>query len=121
MASISFRQFAFGLAAASLFPAILMGIFSTRINKEGAIVGMVVGLVFTAVYIAYFKLIAPGENTAEHWWCGRSPEGSGAIGALLNCSVSALISRYQPPPPKHVQDLDQHIRIPKSVDSPHEH
>jgi len=113
--------FAFGLAAASLFPAILMGIFSMRINKEGAIVGMVVGLVFTVVYIAYFKMIAPGENTAEHWWFGISPEGIGTLGALLNFSVSALISRYQPPPPKHVQDLVERIRIPKGVESPHEH
>ena len=113
--------FAFGLAAASLFPAILMGIFSMRINKEGAIVGMVVGLLFTVAYIAYFKLIAPGENTAEHWWFGISPEGIGTLGALLNFSVSALISRYQPPPPKYVQDLVEHIRIPKGVESPHEH
>jgi len=113
--------FAFGLAAASLFPAILMGIFSMRINKEGAIVGMVVGLVFTVVYIAYFKMIAPGDNTAEHWWFGISPEGIGTLGALLNFSVSALISRYQPPPPKHVQDLVERIRIPKGVETPHEH
>ncbi|MCZ6458087.1 MAG: cation acetate symporter [Gammaproteobacteria bacterium] len=113
--------FAFGLAAASLFPAILMGIFSLRINKEGAIVGMVVGLLFTVAYIAYFKLIVPGENTAEHWWFGISPEGIGTLGALLNFSVSALISRYQPPPPKYVQDLVEHIRIPKGVESPHEH
>jgi cation/acetate symporter len=98
-----------------------MGIFSMRINKEGAIVGMIVGLLFTVAYIAYFKLIAPGENTAEHWWFGISPEGIGTIGALLNFSVSALISRYQPPPPKHVQDLVEHIRIPKGVESPHAH
>lgn len=72
--------FAFGLAAASLFPAIFMGIFWKSMNKEGAIAGMISGLVFTFSYIAYFKLISPETNIAANWLFGISPEGVGVIG-----------------------------------------
>ncbi len=113
--------FAFGLAAASLFPAILMGIFSTRMNKEGAISGMVVGLTFTFGYIVYFKFVAPELNTAEHWLLGISPEGIGAVGAALNFTTAALVSRAFADAPDHVRQLVENIRIPRGVEAPHEH
>ena len=110
--------FAFGLAAASLFPAILMGIFSKRMNKEGAIAGMVVGLGFTFAYIAYFKLISPELNHAEHWWFGISPEGIGMIGAMLNFATAGVVSRFAAPAPSEVQTLVENIRIPRGVTAP---
>ena len=113
--------FAFGLAAASLFPAILMGIFSFRMNKEGAIAGMIVGLVFTFSYIAYFKFVAPQQNNAAYWLFGISPEGIGALGALLNFSTAALVCRGFSAPPDSVRKLIEHIRIPRGVETPHEH
>ena len=113
--------FAFGLAAASLFPAILMGIFSLRMNKEGAISGMLVGLTFTFGYICYFKLIAPELNTAEHWLFGISPEGIGTIGALLNFATALAVASVFARPPQSVQDLVHHIRVPRGVAAPHEH
>ncbi|MEZ5558981.1 MAG: sodium:solute symporter family protein [Pseudomonadales bacterium] len=105
--------FAFGLAAASLFPAILMGIFSTRMNKEGAVAGMVAGLSFAFVYIAYFKFVAPEHNNAAHWWLGISPEGIGSVGAALNFAVALLVSRFTPPVPARIETLVQSIRIPR--------
>jgi len=105
--------FAFGLAAASLFPAILLGIFSKRMNKEGAIAGMVVGLTFTFAYIVYFKFIAPAENNASHWWFGISPEGIGMIGALLNFATAGFLSRFATAAPMHVQQMVENIRIPR--------
>lgn len=113
--------FAFGLAAASLFPAILMGIFSKRMNKEGAITGMVAGLVFTFAYIVYFKFVNPSVNNAEHWWLGISPEGIGVIGALINFSVAAIVVKLTPPVPTSVVALVDNIRIPAGVTSPHTH
>jgi cation/acetate symporter len=113
--------FAFGLAAASLFPAILMGIFSFRMNKEGAIAGMIVGLVFTFSYIAYFKFAAPEQNNAAYWLFGISPEGIGALGALLNFATAALVCRGFSAPPDSVRKLIEHIRIPRGVETPHEH
>jgi cation/acetate symporter len=113
--------FAFGLAAASLFPAILMGIFSVRMNKEGAISGMIVGLLFTFVYIGYFKFIAPELNSPEHWLFGISPEGIGSIGAVLNFSVALLVSLAFPRPPQSVVDLVHHIRVPRGAATPQEH
>ena len=104
--------FAFGLAAASFFPAIIMGIFSKRMNKEGAISGMLVGLLFTASYISYFKFINPELNTAEHWWFGISPEGIGTMGMLINFAVAFAVSRFTPPPSKEVQNLVESIRTP---------
>lgn len=113
--------FAFGLAAASLFPAILLGIFDKRMNTAGAIAGMVSGLAFTVYYIAYFKAIAPQLNSAEHWWFGISPEGIGMLGAALNFVVAYAVSRSTGKVPDHVLDLVEHIRIPKGVERPHEH
>ena len=104
--------FAFGLAAASLFPALLLGIFSKRANKEGAISGMLAGLVFTFAYIAYFKFVAPELNSAEYWLWGISPEGIGAIGMLLNFVIAMTISHLTAKPPETVQALVDNIRIP---------
>jgi cation/acetate symporter len=113
--------FAFGLAAASLFPAILMGIFSLRMNKEGAIAGMLAGLTFTFVYIAYFKFLAPEANSAAHWWLGISPEGIGALGALLNFATAFVVSRFGRPVPAYVQELVHRIRIPRGAGAPGNH
>ena len=107
--------FAFGLAAASFFPVIILGIFSTRINKEGAIAGMITGLVFTIGYIVYFKFTNPVINNPENWWFGVSPEGIGSVGMLFNFAVCFVVSRFTPAPPQHVQDLIQNIRIPKGA------
>ncbi|WP_339867585.1 sodium:solute symporter family protein [uncultured Algoriphagus sp.] len=113
--------FAFGLAAASFFPVIIMGIFSTRINKEGAIAGMITGLVFTIVYIVYFKFISPEMNTADNWWFGVSPEGIGSIGMILNFLVCGIISHLTPPPPQEVQDMVEEIRIPRGAGKAQDH
>lgn len=113
--------FAFGLAASSFFPIIIMGIFSKRMNKEGAIAGMIAGLVFTAAYIVYFKFLSPDLNTAEHWWFGVSPEGVGTLGMIVNFGVSLLVSRFTPAPPAHIQDLIEDIRIPRGAGSAQVH
>lgn len=105
--------FAFGLAAASFFPIILLGIFSTRMNREAAIAGMLSGLIFTASYIIFFKFIAPEFNTAEYWWLGVSPEGIGTLGMILNFLVSFIVMQMTPPPPQEVQDMVRNIRIPR--------
>ena len=107
--------FAFGLAAASLFPAIFMGIFSKRMNKEGAIAGMVTGLGFTFLYIAYFKLWEPRLNNAENWLFGISPEGIGVIGMLLNFAVAIAVARRTSAPPPEVDVLVEQIRVPRGV------
>jgi len=109
--------FAFGLAAASLFPAILMGIFSTRMNKHGAIWGMIAGLGFTFAYIAWFKFLAPETNSSAHWWFGISPEGIGAVGALLNFAVAAVVCRFSPAPPDGIRALVEGIRVPRGAGS----
>ena len=106
---------AFGLAAASLFPAILLGIFSLRVNKQGAIAGMVTGLVFTIGYIVWFKgiFIEPmAANVAENWLFGISPEGIGAVGAALNFAVALGVSALTPPPSDEVRALIERIRVP---------
>ncbi|WP_339875405.1 sodium:solute symporter family protein [uncultured Algoriphagus sp.] len=113
--------FAFGLAAASFFPVIIMGIFSTRINKEGAIAGMITGLVFTIGYIVYFKFISPELSTAENWWFGISPEGIGSLGMILNFLVCGIISHLTPPPPQEVQDMVEEIRIPRGAGKAQDH
>ena len=105
---------AFGLAAASFFPVILLGIFSKRMNKEAAIAGMLSGLVFTAAYIVYFKIVAPGDNNLAHWLFGISPEGIGTLGMLLNFAVSAVVMGVTPAPPAHIQSLVDSIRIPSN-------
>ena len=113
--------FAFGLAAASLFPALLLGIFSKRANKEGAISGMLAGLVFTFAYIAYFKFVAPELNSAEYWLWGISPEGIGAIGMLLNFVIAITISHLTAKPPATVQALVDNIRIPGGAKAAENH
>ncbi len=113
--------FAFGLAASSLFPALLMGIFSKRINKEGAIAGMLIGLIFTFTYIVYFKFVAPEFNSAEYWLLGISPEGIGFIGMLLNFASAYGISRVTAPPPVEVQNMVEDIRIPVGAGIAHQH
>ncbi|MDP4576056.1 sodium:solute symporter family protein [Qipengyuania sp. G39] len=113
--------FAFGLAAASLFPAIFMGIFSKRMNREGAIAGMVTGLAFTFLYIAWFKLWAPDLNTAEHWLFGISPEGIGVVGMLLNFAVAITVARLTAPPPPEVDALVENIRVPRGAGAAHAH
>lgn len=115
---------AFGLAAASFFPAIVMGIFSKRMNKEGAIAGMVIGLGITLYYIARFKLHWIGNeatSTEEHWWFGISPEGFGTIGMLLNFGVAILISKLTPKPPQEIEAIVEDIRIPKGAGEAVEH
>ncbi len=105
--------FAFGLAASSLFPAIVMGIFSKTMNKEGAIAGMLTGLLFTAGYIIYFKFVDPTANIAANWFLGISPEGIGMVGMLVNFGVAAIVSRVTAATPLHVQEMVESIRFPK--------
>ena len=104
--------FAFGLAAASFFPAIILGIFTKRMNKYGAISGMIVGITFTAAYIVFFKFIRPDLNSAEHWLFGVSPEGIGTIGMLLNFATAGVVGLLTPPPPPEIQRLVDEIRVP---------
>ncbi|WGL16494.1 cation acetate symporter [Microbulbifer bruguierae] len=107
--------FAFGLAASSFFPAIILGIFSKRMNKEGAIAGMISGITFTAAYIIYFKFVDPSANTPENWWFGISPEGIGTLGMLLNFAVAVVVARFTAEAPKEVQQLVADIRFPKGA------
>ena len=113
--------FAFGLAAASLFPAILMGIFSKKMNKEGAMAGMLSGLFFTAAYIVYFKFVSPEVNNVDHWWFGISPEGIGTLGMVVNFAVAFTVDRFTPAPPVHIQDMVEDIRVPSGADDGHHH
>jgi cation/acetate symporter len=112
--------FAFGLAAASFFPAIILGIFSKRMNREGAILGMISGITLTAGYIVYFKFINPAANTAEYWWFGISPEGIGTLGMLLNLAVALTVSRFTPPPPEEIVHMVNRIRVPRGAGAAHE-
>ena len=104
--------YAFGLAAASFFPAIVLGIFQKRMNKHGAIAGMLSGFLFTAGYIVYFKTLNPSLDNAEGWWLGVSPEGIGTLGTIVNLAVSYAVSRFTPEPPVEVQEIVQNIRLP---------
>ena len=103
--------YAFGLAASSFFPALILGVFSKRATKQGAIAGMLCGIGFTAGYIFYFKTIAP-QAGPDGWLFGISPEGIGTIGMLLNFAVTLGVSRFTDPPPPHVQALVEEIRLP---------
>ena len=109
---------AFGLAAASFFPAIVLGIFYKRMNKEGAVAGMVAGLGLMSYYILKFKFgffdggLSAVEALKPEWWFGISPEGFGAVAMALNFAVSLLIVRFTPPPPPEVQEMVEDIRIP---------
>ena len=113
--------FAFGLAASSFFPVILMGIFSKRMNKEGAIAGMITGIGFTASYIIYFKFINPGANTPANWWFGISPEGIGTLGMVFNFMVSFVVRRLTPELPQEIRDLVETIRIPQGAGDAYHH
>jgi cation/acetate symporter len=110
--------FAFGLACASLFPTIVLGIFNKKMNKEGAIAGMLTGLIFTMAYIVYFKgiFIEPmAKNEAANWLFGISPEGIGVVGALLNVTVAYIVSKITSPCPDHIQHLVEDIRYPRGA------
>jgi cation/acetate symporter len=103
---------AFGLAAASFFPAIILGIFYKKMNKEGAISGMIVGILFMLFYMTKFKFGWFGGGTKADWWFGISPEGFGSIAMLLNFIVSITIMKFTKEPPKYVQEIVENIRIP---------
>jgi len=112
---------AFGLAAGSIFPALMMGIFNKKINREGAIAGMLAGLLSTLIYIFWFKgwFFVPGTemaaNTPANWFMGISPESFGAVGALLNFITASLVSKVTAAPPEHIQHLVEDIRVPKGA------
>lgn len=104
---------AFGLAAASFFPAIILGIFYKKMNKQGALAGMIAGLIFTLAYIIFFKIAFPEYNSPEYWWFGISPEGIGTLGMLLNLVVALAVGMIYPDPPEDVQEMVENIRYPR--------
>ena len=112
---------AFGLAASSIFPVLMMGIFSKRVNNVGAIAGMLSGLLSTLVYIFVFKgwFFIPGTewfaNTPANWFLGIAPESFGAIGALINFGVAMTVSRMTAEPPAHIQALVESVRVPRGA------
>ncbi len=112
---------AFGFAASSLFPALMMGIFNKNMNRTGAVAGMLTGLTSTIMYIVWFKgwFFIPGTamaaNTPENWFMGISPESFGAVGALLNFVVATVVARFTAAPPEHIRRLVDDIRIPRSA------
>lgn len=113
---------AFGLAAASFFPAIVLGIFDKRMNKEGAIAGMIVGLSLMFFYMAKFKLGWLGDKPpASEWWFGISPEGFGTVAMIVNFVISVVVSRMTPAPPEHVQEIVENIRIPSGAGEASDH
>ena len=107
---------AFGLAAASFFPAIILGIFTKKMNKEGAISGMIVGVLAMLFYMLKFKFNWFGGGTKEDWWLGISPEGFGTVAMIINFIVSVIISKFTPDPPKEVQEIVTNIRIPSGAE-----
>jgi cation/acetate symporter len=114
---------AFGLAAASFFPAIILGIFYKRMNKEGAVAGMVVGITAMLLYMMKYKLgwfdaVLPDKS---EWWFGISPEGFGTIAMLLNFLVSIVVMKFTKAPPKEVQDMVESIRIPSGAGDASKH
>ncbi|MEM1184211.1 MAG: sodium:solute symporter family protein [Planctomycetota bacterium] len=108
---------AFGLAASSFFPVIVLGIFWKRMNRQGAISGMLVGIGFTAAYIAYFKFMG---GSREHWFLGISPEGIGSIGMVLNFVVGVTVAKLTAPPSEEIQKLVDNIRVPAGAGEAHE-
>lgn len=112
--------FAFGLAAASFFPVIVMGIFSKKMNREGAIAGMLVGLIFTFSYIVYYKFINPTAGPNE-WWFGISPEGIGTLGMIFNFIAAVVVSKFTAAPPEHIQHLVEDIRVPRGAGAAIDH
>jgi cation/acetate symporter len=118
---------AFGLAASSIFPALMMGIFNKNMDNIGAITGMLVGLFSTLIYIFWFKgwFFIPGTemaaNTPDNWFMGISPEAFGAVGAMLNFASAYVVSKITPPPPEHIQHLVEDIRVPVGSGSAVDH
>ena len=108
---------AFGLAAASFFPILILGIFSKKVNKEGAIAGMLIGLVSTLAYIIYFKFVNVHLNKPENWLFEISPEGFGTVGMVLNFIVTIVVSKFTPEPPTEVQNMVENIRYPGDAKS----
>lgn len=106
---------AFGLAAASFFPAIILGIFYKKMNKEGAIAGMVVGILSMLFYMTKFKFGWFGGGTKDDWWFGISPEGFGTVAMVINFVVSIVIMKFTPEPPEYVQEIVENIRIPSGA------
>ena len=109
--------FAFGLAASSFFPTLIMGIFSKKINKEGAIAGMVSGIGFTMSYIVYFQFLTDSKD----YWFGISPEGIGFVGMFINFIIAYVVSSRTPPPPEEVQEMVENIRIPSGAGKASDH
>lgn len=112
---------AFGLAAASFFPAIILGIFVKRMNKEGAVAGMVIGMLCMLYYMVKFKFGWFGGGTQEDWWFGISPEGFGTVAMMINFIVSLAIAFMYPEPPREIQELVENIRIPSGSGKAHDH
>lgn len=106
---------AFGLAASSLFPVILLGIFYKKTNRAGAISGMLSGIIFTLTYIIYFKFMHLELNNSDNWFLGISPEGIGSIGMIINFVVAITVSQFTDEPPEEIQHLVESIRVPKSI------
>ena len=112
---------AFGLAAASFFPAIVLGIFSKRMNREGAVAGMIVGILLMLFYMTKFKFDWFGGGTKEDWWLGISPEGFGTVAMIVNFIVSIVVSKFTQKPPKEVQEIVENIRIPSGAGTSKNH
>ena len=112
---------AFGLAASSFFPAIILGIFDKKMNREGAISGMIVGILFTIIYIFYFKPQLGGPGTPDGYWFGIAPEGIGTLGMIINFVVAFTVSRFTKPVPKEVQELTESIRTPRGAGAAQAH
>jgi len=110
--------FAFGLAASSFFPIIVLGIFSARTNREGAICGMLAGIIFTAAYIIYFKFMG---GTKDQWLFGISPEGIGTLGMVINFVVTYVVSSMTKAPPEEIQELVNSIRTPRGAGAAVDH
>ncbi|GHC53517.1 sodium:solute symporter family protein [Ulvibacter litoralis] len=115
---------AFGLGAASFFPAIILGIFDKRMNKEGAVAGMVVGICLMLFYMIRYKTGLVGvmeARPASEWWFGTSPEGFGTVAMIVNIVISLVVSRLTPAPPENVQEIVENIRIPNNAGEAHSH
>jgi cation/acetate symporter len=112
---------AFGLAASSIFPALMMGIFNKRMNSQGAVAGMLAGLLSTLLYIFwfkgffFFKSTALAPDDAAHWLLGINPGSFGAVGAVINFAVAYVVSKMTPPPPDHIQHMVENIRVPSGA------
>lgn len=112
---------AFGLAASSFFPAIILGIFDKRMNREGAVAGMVVGILLMLFYMIKYKLQGFGGGGPEDWWFGISPEGFGTVAMVVNLLIAVVVSRMTQPPPEEVQDIVEDIRIPRGAGGAQQH